>query len=298
MNKYANIAVFLDGTGNNDFTKPVSGQTNVARLWKACEAIQNSGDLTQNTLYRPGVGTNRTERLRGSVRGAFLEDRVNAGLSFLKNEISIAKEDGFVPRVFIFGFSRGAYAARCLASRLDYEVEFLGVWDTVKATVTGPDVSEVSPNVRSVFHAIAIDEHRKIFDVMHFKDSSKVVEVWFPGCHSDVGGGYPDGTLSYAPLNWIATEAKRHGLLLDESLIPSESDYEVDEPVIHDETKDNPLWKGLANLSFGSKFNRVITSSDYVYSSVVLLRVLGYSPDYLPQNCVVWNPGRNTSNIA
>ena len=39
-----------------------------------------------------------------------------------------------------------------------------------------------------------------------------LVQAWFPGVHSDVGGGYPDGELWKHPFQWIVNEAKTAGL--------------------------------------------------------------------------------------
>jgi uncharacterized protein (DUF2235 family) len=46
-------------------------------------------------------------------------------------------------------------------------------------------------------------------------------EIWFPGCHADIGGGWKlhDGeswALAHAPLVWMTQEAHRAGLELDE----------------------------------------------------------------------------------
>ena len=37
--------------------------------------------------------------------------------------------------------------------------------------------------------------------------------MWFAGVHSNVGGGYPDDSLAYIPLNWIMSEAQACGLV-------------------------------------------------------------------------------------
>lgn len=47
-----------------------------------------------------------------------------------------------------------------------------------------------------------------------------VEELWFPGCHADLGGGWPlsaneESALSHNPLVWITTEAQRAGLDFD-----------------------------------------------------------------------------------
>ncbi|KAL8950893.1 MAG: hypothetical protein Q9222_003089 [Ikaeria aurantiellina] len=47
-----------------------------------------------------------------------------------------------------------------------------------------------------------------------------IEELWFPGCHADLGGGWPlvegeESALSHAPLVWMIREAQRAGLELD-----------------------------------------------------------------------------------
>ncbi|KAL8669231.1 MAG: hypothetical protein Q9168_006168 [Polycauliona sp. 1 TL-2023] len=47
-----------------------------------------------------------------------------------------------------------------------------------------------------------------------------IEELWFPGCHADLGGGWPLGegeesALSHGPLVWIIREAARAGLAVD-----------------------------------------------------------------------------------
>lgn len=47
-----------------------------------------------------------------------------------------------------------------------------------------------------------------------------IQEIWFPGCHADIGGGWPlesgeDASLSHAPLLWMIREARKAGLHFD-----------------------------------------------------------------------------------
>lgn len=47
-----------------------------------------------------------------------------------------------------------------------------------------------------------------------------IEELWFPGCHADLGGGWPlgegeDYALSHGPLVWMVREAQRAGLDFD-----------------------------------------------------------------------------------
>ncbi|KAJ5924891.1 hypothetical protein N7466_009078 [Penicillium verhagenii] len=52
-------------------------------------------------------------------------------------------------------------------------------------------------------------------------EEQDIHEVWFPGCHADIGGGWKlEGgelwALSHAPLVWMVQEAQKAGLELDE----------------------------------------------------------------------------------
>ena len=49
-------------------------------------------------------------------------------------------------------------------------------------------------------------------------------ELWFPGCHADLGGGWPMSAdeelpLSHGPLVWMVREAQRAGLDFDEEML-------------------------------------------------------------------------------
>lgn len=52
-------------------------------------------------------------------------------------------------------------------------------------------------------------------------DEQDIEEVWFPGNHADIGGGWAtdadEHLLSHGPLVWMVREARRAGLELDES---------------------------------------------------------------------------------
>lgn len=83
------------------------------------------------------------------------------------------------------------------------KVYFLGIWDCVNSVAvlerTAPLPMPVVGTATHVRHAVAIDERRVKFkaallaqdkeDAEHNHEDIK--EVWFPGCHGDVGGGWP-----------------------------------------------------------------------------------------------------------
>jgi hypothetical protein len=82
--------------------------------------------------------------------------------------------------------------------------------------------TDLSSRVDNAFHALAIDEKRKNFEatLWHQQPHSigQVLEqVWFPGVHSDVGGGFPEteSGLSDIALQWMLEKAKRCNLNFD-----------------------------------------------------------------------------------
>lgn len=129
--------------------------------------------------------------------------------------------------------------------RHDATVRFLGLWDTVAAY--GMPVEEMTrgisqwiwplllPNhkldkrVKRACHALSVDDERTTFHpvlwderqeeplppradgTFHLTDE-RISQVWFPGVHANVGGGYPDDSVSQISLIWMMSEAKNCGL--------------------------------------------------------------------------------------
>jgi len=97
------LAVFLDGTRNT-----VDDNTNVWRLKALCAPYGADG-ARQIAYYSVGVGTTRTERVRGGALGFGIERNVSRAYEWIVENYDPGDE------IFIFGFSRGAYTARSLA---------------------------------------------------------------------------------------------------------------------------------------------------------------------------------------
>lgn len=110
-------------------------------------------------------------------------------------------------------------------------IKFLGVWDTVGALGIPFDVLEpvkkrfyefhdtrLSKIVENAYHALAIDEHRDIFDACLWNPETALEQTleqrWFVGAHCDVGGGYAERELSDIALRWIQDKASSLGLAL------------------------------------------------------------------------------------
>ena len=108
------------------------------------------------------------------------------------------------------------------------DVHFVGLWDTVKAAGTigrqlrWPFTRQL-PHAHTIRHAVSIDEKRRPFaaylvetpNPSHIKvcRSQDLVEVWFAGVHSDIGGMFATGTpLSDIALKWMVDEAMGKGL--------------------------------------------------------------------------------------
>jgi uncharacterized protein (DUF2235 family) len=278
-----NIVICCDGTNN----KLAGDLTNVVRLFQVVVK-----DERQVAFYDPGVGTMASPNektwlgkswslLKGLAFGEGLDDNVMDAYRYLM----ATYEDG--DKIFLFGFSRGAFTVRVLAGMLhgvgllhagtdnmlpyvwehyrgirilgddappaekaaaarhavDTEVlrrsftrsctvAFLGPWDTV-GSVGMYNMNQSFPftfensSVAVVRHAVSLDERRAGFRSNVFKADAtplanrrpRVMNVWFPGVHSDIGGGYPwvEGGLAVVAFQWMVKEAKEFGLLVDEA---------------------------------------------------------------------------------
>jgi uncharacterized protein (DUF2235 family) len=328
-----NIVACCDGTGN---TWSASGDTNVVKLFR--DLLKDE----QTVFYDPGVGTasnfpgvdlrqdlnNTVNRIAGLAIGNGIYENIADAYVFLMR--NTRPED----KIFVFGFSRGAFTARAVAgmvhlfglirgesenmvpmlvriyfSRTDAafgyadpatgkiisksmregladdiranftdpgfgykHIHFVGVWETVES-VGGlfgfrARISS-SPTIRGkridhVRQALSLDETRwtflpRLYEENNFGSSASpqsLTQEWFPGVHSDVGGGYGSsaarhaagesgGGLAHAPMRWIVGEAEKLGLALK----PRWQDAFPDEPyaLLHDEVFTHPAW-ALAGL--------------------------------------------------
>jgi uncharacterized protein (DUF2235 family) len=274
------LIVCCDGTWNTleHTDQGLPAPTNVAKLYNAV-----AKDEQQLAYYHPGVGTNGgwLDRVVGGGTGAGLERNIMSAYQWLAAHYA----DG--DRIFLFGFSRGAYTVRSLGGLLAHSglldlsgaalapadvwsrveevfeayrsgkpfdnargyafhgvasgqptagsigVHFMGVWDTVGALGIPMELSvlrfigdarryqfhdtKISPMIANARHALAMDERRADFMPTlwtNIKRPDKVHQVWFPGVHGDVGGGYAQAGLSDIALAWMLDEASACGLRL------------------------------------------------------------------------------------
>ncbi|KAG2009453.1 hypothetical protein CC2G_012389 [Coprinopsis cinerea AmutBmut pab1-1] len=300
-NKRRTIVLCFDGTGDQ-FD---ADNSNIVEFF----SILHKGDPErQMVYYQAGIGTYTAERfatpfltkISKTLDEAIawnIDSHIKQGYEFLMQHYR--KND----RICIFGFSRGAYTARCLAGMLhkvgllpagnhqqvhfaykmykndnpfgwkqsnafkkafsiEVDIEFLGVWDTVNSVGIFPrrlPFSKSNTIVRTFRHAIALDERRAKFKAntwarlgyeeahlsitdqkiekrekraqkkaqmdnpsgialenrwsIHRPSPTDVEEVWFAGCHCDVGGGSVSNetkiNLARISLRWMIRECFR-----------------------------------------------------------------------------------------
>lgn len=117
-------------------------------------------------------------------------------------------------------------------------IRFIGVWDTVGALgvpdhlgvlnlIDNPEDhrfndTTLGDSVQTARHAVALDEFRASFQPTLWTEvdpARDVKQLWFPGAHSDVGGGYKETGLSDGALRWMIDEARACGLAFRPKLL-------------------------------------------------------------------------------
>jgi uncharacterized protein (DUF2235 family) len=120
-----NILVFMDGTGNEGGILPDESRTNVYKLYRATRSGPDSmvDPARQVTFYIHGIGTPEPgKRIKArdyfdQMFGGGLTKRIIDGYAAI---VSVWRPGD---RIYLLGFSRGAYVARCLA----HVVELFGI---------------------------------------------------------------------------------------------------------------------------------------------------------------------------
>ena len=172
-------------------------------------------------------------------------------------------------------------------------MKFLGVWDTVASVIVPrpdrfywPSLETLpytlqNPSVEVFRQAAAIDEFRRMFRLSRWKPDQNFKpnhfstrepakqdsrQVWFAGCHSDIGGGYPEeeSGLSKFPLRWMIQQAEAQGLKLNKSMFNhlvegktrkgSEHQYAEPDSGAKLHKSANGVWKILEWIPKGTKW--------------------------------------------
>ena len=322
------IVFCADGT----WQSPLNN-TNVYRLYKGLTQTQD-----QLAFYDDGVGADGAgmARLIQGATGEGLLQKIKDGYT----RICHAYEPG--DRVYLFGFSRGAYTARSLAGMIAtcgvpggpftddlvdsvFEayrtpaqraellalikeqlicgaVEFIGVWDTVgalgiPAIFGGFDEkafgfldTKLHPDVKEAYQCLSIDERRRQFSATLWDEpaapNQRLEQVYFTGCHGDIGGGtLPGGgvdagtRLCDIPLSYMVAKAAESGLTFDSQFMKQcvelPAEYSLDR------------YKDSWNPEFQMPLSRKILENAKLANSVPLR--LQYALTYTPPNIVAPN---------
>ncbi|WP_426810497.1 phospholipase effector Tle1 domain-containing protein [Pseudomonas sp. WOUb67] len=223
--------------------------TNLAFNSSAAPGTYGPGGLTGQSekIYLDGVGSQKGNTPialieRGTGRGSQnrIEQAYDAFVTFCNKNPDLNIE------LNVIGFSRGAAQARAFTNEVidrgvprldsqwkatdDYlippgqaEINKLAIFDTVASygiPTTESHVRknlEISKNVRSTTHLVAMHEYRATFPLtsaLRNDDNSRIEEVKFAGAHSQVGGGYRNDLLAAGPLAFMYDRLKSAGVEL------------------------------------------------------------------------------------
>ncbi|TCL74709.1 DUF2235 domain-containing protein [Rhizobium sp. BK251] len=285
-----NLIVCSDGTWNtpDEMEAGLPSPTNVVKLYNALGAADKDGEQ-QKSYYHPGVGTDGTwwDKALGGGTGKGLDQNIMSAYFWLARNYSPGD------RIWLFGFSRGAYTVRSLGGMIskcgllklgaagstdtkDWNavdtvfqayrasgpskivatrampfhntdvgnlpskqtpLHFIGVWDTVGSLGIPDDLvflnlldnpndhrfhdTKLSDIVVHARHAVALDEIRQSFipTLWEGNATSDLKQLWFPGAHGDVGGGYGHCGLSDGALYWMIEEATAAGLFFRQNVL-------------------------------------------------------------------------------
>lgn len=224
------VGIFFDGTGNNGLNascpeKPTRNNesycgafTNIYKLFSLF-----NGD---KKLYIEGIGTvtgsedsdfaMATCKNPSSRSGYSSDDKLQKALGFAKNKLS---DPGTEYHFYVYGFSRGAMLARNFCRQLagehsvfsghDIKIKFLGLFDTVESAAFNDYQVGILPETERVLHICAANECRYFFPLTGLSEDSGTrgdseyrtghalwKEIFVPGAHADVGGGYLEASQS------------------------------------------------------------------------------------------------------
>ena len=275
----ANIVVCADGTWNRPEEDLANDQpSNVLKLARGVSPAD--AGQRQHTFYDWGLGSYHDSTSAG-MTGRGIHKNILDGYRYIVH--NYAPGD----RIFLFGYSRGAYTVRALCglinncgivrrvdarlianawriykspakknhphgeaatafrrthSHKSRSVHFVGVWDTVGAlgipfSLMGLFDSNdefydnrMGANVDAARHALAIDERREDFAPTLWQSRSglDLKQVWFAGCHGDVGGGHApdrDGScIADVAFKWMLDEAMASGLGVENHVVNAMTD--------------------------------------------------------------------------
>ncbi|MFG6469084.1 T6SS phospholipase effector Tle1-like catalytic domain-containing protein [Roseateles sp. BYS87W] len=267
---------------NEEMAKPAEKRalSNVAKLWAAHQEDRDIVRRYVPGLGTPYAEIGDSGGMLGNAIGKGGEPRIKKALKLLDEELAkVPKQQKvLLINLTVFGFSRGAALARAFVRDLaqkcetkdeayEYQgipirVAFAGLFDTVcsayDSLISAMTTSNgghngwaagmtLPPMVEQSVHMNAAHEQRRRFPL----DSTRIdarypdntVEIWYPGVHSDVGGGYApqfqgrNNGISRFALNHMFDLAFAGGVLFNriEALDPSlQDEFNKSDPALRE----------------------------------------------------------------
>ena len=290
-----NIVVCLDGTWNNS----VSGSTPSTNVNLIYQSLSRDGQVQG---YYPGVGSHVGSfgALLNSASGKGVFVQARSAWKFVSGNY----HDG--DRIYIFGFSRGAFAARHLAGMIvrhglwayqgNIEEGFRAWQKSVRLPCTQPrgavhllglfdcvpgnhlyvwrdqshhlNAQDLEPGIEHFRHAVSVHERRWAFRPLLFRrspDQSSFKQCWFPGYHSDVGGGDNVAVgLANLALWWMLREAFGLGLEVENIHCPQHRYGHVLGVVSSTNPEDTPVSSDYFTTRVGLRWDRSVRETNPV----------------------------------
>ncbi|KAI6111720.1 hypothetical protein EDD16DRAFT_1807391 [Pisolithus croceorrhizus] len=231
------LLVFCDGTGADGTLTSTEGElcmsdarftppahlhrppTNVLRLCESPPVINGDNQKRQIVLYMSGVGSESNFHGVPSPPGVALRcvivpasNKIRDAYAFIAQNYEVGDE------ICIFG---GAYTARKLSGLIDRIgllqreelIYFFEIWTALDAlSITD---HSLPANIDIALHALSLQDNRTLFSPTLWEmpeggrlANQVIKQVWFPGSHSDVGGGCDKHDLSDLALFWMVGEIK------------------------------------------------------------------------------------------
>lgn len=229
-NKAPQLVCYLEGVGTKEeesFTGGAFGWGLSANIEQAYRFLVGNFDQGDELFFF------------GFSRGAFTA-RSLAGLIYNCGIVRRGKPGAVEEAMALYRDRRDTTDPTSIRARVfrkqhshETNIRFVGVWDTVGALgsplirhkiakILGWDWSfhdpSLGPHIEHAAHALAIHETRGGFlPTLWIRPpeapKTQILEqVWFSGCHSDIGGGYAESGLSDLSLEWMIEQATRCGL--------------------------------------------------------------------------------------
>ncbi|TQN64282.1 hypothetical protein CSHISOI_10949 [Colletotrichum shisoi] len=237
------LIVCCDGTWMDSLgSKGSEPQSNVTRISRVLRRTCQDG-THQIIMYHAGVGSSesKVDKLTGGLFGVGLDQSIREVYNFICTNY-VDGDD-----IILIGFSRGAFTARSVADMIatvglltPQGLEwFYGVFeDYENMGNTGrdlgdflyPDIlpyrgekgaarfanTQISDLVENAFHALALDEPRYAFRPALWEkldgNKTNLKQVWFPGNHAGVGGGWHEQQIANITLAWMCDQLSTLGV--------------------------------------------------------------------------------------